>query len=157
MLMWKLLLAGLIVMTAVPARGDPGSAPRAAALRGLTVTGGDYSAPSHGGLEFIGSAHFVLTNPTGQPIRVAATIELCADVGCLPLQIEKLETDDPKSRALTIPAHGRQLLRIRAGLGVQRALYHVRYWHQATFTSGSERVVVSAGNLYFRPPHPMRR
>ncbi len=131
---WKLLLAGVIVATSVPARGDAAPAPRTATLSGLTIEGGDYDAPSHGGLEFIGSARFFLTNPTDHALTVAATLEVCSDAGCVALRIEKFETDDPKSLALTIPARGRQRLWIRAALGTQHASYHVRYWHQATFT-----------------------
>jgi hypothetical protein len=123
----------------------------------LTIEGGDYGAPSHGGLEFIGSARFVLTNLTDYALTVAATLELCSDAGCVPMHIAKFETDAPKSLALTIPARGRQQLRIRADLGTQHASYHVRYWHQATFTIGSDHVVVAAGSLYFRHPHPARR
>lgn len=155
--MWKLLLAGVIVATCVPASGEAEPAPRATVFSGLTIEGGDYGAPSHGGFEFIGSARFVLTNSTDHAITVAATLELCSDAGCVPMHIEKFETGAPKSLALTIRARGRQRLWIRAEPGTDHASYHVRYWHQATFTIGSDHVVVSAGSLYFRYPHPARR
>lgn len=155
--MRMLLLAGAIVAASGHAGGEVPPAPRTAALRGLTIEGGDYGAPSHGGLEFLGSARFVLTNPTDHPLTVSATLELCAAAGCVPMHIEKFETDTPRSPALTIPARGRQSLRIRADLGTQHANYHVRYWHQATFTIGSEHVVVAAGSLYFRHPRPEPR
>lgn len=155
--MWKLLLLGMIIAASVPARGEAASAPRTTALNGLTIEGGDYGAPSHGGLEFIGFARFVLTNSTDHTTTVAATLDLCSDAGCVPMHIEKFETDAPKSLALTIPARGRQRLWIRAALGTEQANYHVRYWHQATFTIGSDHLVVSAGSLYFRHPHPASR
>lgn len=155
--MWNLLLVGVIVATFVPARGEAAPAPRTTVLSGLTIEGDDYGAPSHGGLEFIGSARFVLSNSTDHAITVAATLDLCSDAGCVPMHIEKFETDAPKSLALTLPARGRQRLWIRPELGTAHASYHVRYWHQATFTIGSDHVVVSTGSLYFRHPHPARR
>jgi hypothetical protein len=155
LVMWKLLLACLIFATAVPARGDTVPAPRTATLNGLSIAGEDYGAPSHGGFAAVGSARFVLSNPTDHAITVTATLELCANTGCIPLHIQKFETDEPQSRALTIPARGRQVLRIRADLGTQRALYHVMYWHQVTFTMDRAHAVVSAGQLYFRPPRPL--
>ena len=152
--MWKLLLAGAVVAASGPAPGDAAPTPRTAALGGLTIAGGDYQAPSHGGLESIGAARFVFTNSTDHALTVAATLELCSDLGCVPMHIAKFETDDLRSRALTIHARGRQRLVIRADLGAQHASYHVRYWHQATFTIGSDHAVVAAGSLYFRHPHP---
>ena len=131
---------------------------RCKTIDALTICGGTYEAPSHGGEELVRNAWYTIENPTDAPVDVEI-VELAVvdpNGARLVLGIDSVEwSGKTGTTRASIPAGQRVKLWMFGKGTIAKLRYHVVYHHTTRFRVRGLEDSVDASEMYFRHPHTL--